>query len=204
MNNGCCSKCQAKSKKMKKSKKLKEESDEEDVEQKQKLPENENPETDSNEEKESHGTSDQKDKKEKNIVTWRHTSTKKEKGHGKNLSSPNNNGVKPPCYTARSMMYHGGPNPSNRWRISVPPRGCYRPYGGGPFQPFQSGGGGGGPFQPYQSMAPATMYNGAHISPYPPMAAPVFPPNWQTRPFMDTNPMTRYTSYLDNYSFFCN
>ncbi|CAH2039039.1 unnamed protein product [Thlaspi arvense] len=240
MNNGCCSECRIESKKTKKSKKLKEEPDEEDVKQKQKVTE-EAPKTDSSEEKGSQGTSDEKKKKKnKNIVTWQHESTKKDKGHGKNLSTEQN-GVNRPSFSAKSMMYNGGPNPSNRWSMSAAPGGYYPPfsrapmYGGGraPFQPYQSMnpatmcgpfgggrapfqpyppmtpgamygpfGGGRGPFQPYPPMTPAPMYNGAHISPYPPMAAPVFPPyEWQSRQLRDANPMTRYTTYLDNYSY---
>lgn len=165
------------------------------MKQKQKVSENEKPKTDSNEEKGSQGTSDQKDKKKKNILTWRHTSTKKEKGHGKNLLSETK-GVNPPCYTARPMMYQGGPNPY-RWPISAAPRGRYPAFSMPPmYGPY----GGGGPMQPYQSMSRATMFDGVHMSPYPPMA-PFLPPYWQTRPFTDTNPMTCYTSYADNYSY---
>lgn len=178
------------------------------MKQKQKVPENENPKTDSNEEKGSNETSYQKDKKKKkSILTWQHSSTKKEKDGGKNLLSEKND-VNPHCYTAKSMMYHGGHNPSNRWPISAAPRGCYPPFSMAPmYGPY---GCGGGPIQPYQSMPRATMFDTVHISPYPPMAAasPYPPmaaaapfPYWQTRPYMDTNPMKRYTSYADNYSY---
>ncbi|KAG2323354.1 hypothetical protein Bca4012_058846 [Brassica carinata] len=178
-----CKKCKAKAKMMKK--KLKEESDEEDEKQKQK--------TDSNEEKGSKVTSDVKAEKETSIITWRHKSTKKENGHGKNSFS-----VNPPCQTARSM-YHGGPNLSNRWNMYAPPRVLYPAFAKGPM--YGQCGGGGGPFQPYQSMNPAAMYRGALMSPYPPMAAAaMYPPYWQSRPFSDANPITRYTSYRDNYT----
>ncbi|KAF8111763.1 hypothetical protein N665_0073s0115 [Sinapis alba] len=180
----CCKKCKAKSNKMKK--KLKEEeSDEEDVKQKQK--------TDSNEEKGSKVTSDVKAEKETSIITWRHKSTKKEKGHGKDSLS-----VNPHYQTARSM-YHGGPNPSNRWNMYAPPRVLYPAFAKGP---MYGQCGGSGPFQPYQSMNPAAMYRGAVMSPYPPMAAAMYPPYLQSRPFTDANPITRYTSYRDNYSYF--
>ncbi|CAH8388370.1 unnamed protein product [Eruca vesicaria subsp. sativa] len=179
---GCCKRCKAK-------KKLKEKSDEEGEKEKQKT-EKGNTKTDSKEEK---GTSDKKDEKEKSIITWRHKSTKKEKGHGKNLLNPH-------CQTARPM-YHGGPNPSNRWSVYAPPRGMYPAFAKGP---MYGQCGGGGPFQPYQSMFPPAMYRGAQISPYPPMAAAaaMYSPYWQSRPFTDANPITRYTTYRDNYSYF--
>ncbi|VVA89817.1 unnamed protein product [Arabis nemorensis] len=176
------------------------ESDKEDEKQKLKASENENPKTESKEEKGSHGTSEQKDKK-KNILTWQHTSTKKEKGNGnKNLLSEKNG------FTARPMMYHGGSNPSHLWPISAGPRGRYPPFSRPPmYGPYGGRGpmcGGGRPIQPYQYqfMARPLMFNG-HMSPYPPMAPPFFPPYWQIRPFTDANPMTQYTSYADNYSF---
>ncbi|CAL9213551.1 unnamed protein product [Arabidopsis halleri] len=210
MNDGCCSKCQVKAIKKKNSKKTEEESGEEGVKQKQKVSENENPKKDSNEEKGSHEKTDQKDKKKKSILTWQHSSTKKEKdvGKKKDLVSEKND-VNPPCYTAKSMMYHGGPNPLNRWPISAAPRSHYPPFSmGAMYGPYGGCGPCGGPIYPYQSMPRATMFNGVHISPYPPMAAAYPPmaaagpfPYWQTRPYMDTNPMKRYTSYADNYSY---
>ncbi|CAF2309168.1 hypothetical protein IGI04_039314 [Brassica rapa subsp. trilocularis] len=189
---GCCKKCKAKAKMTKK--KLKEEaSDEEDEKQKQKT-EKGSQKTDTNEEKGTKGTSDVKDKKETSMITWRHKSTKKDKSHGKNLCS-----VNPPYQTGRSM-YHGRPNFSNPWNMYAPPRVLYPAFAKGPMY-GQCGGGGGGPLQPYQSMNPAAaMYRGAIMSPYPPMAAAMYPPYWQSRPFTDANPITRYTTYRDNYT----
>lgn len=140
-----------------------------------------------------------KDKKESSIITWRHKSTKKDKGQGKNLCS-----VNPPYQTARSM-YHGGPSFSNPWNMYAPPRVLYPAFAKGPmYGQCAGGGGGGGPFQPYQTMNPAAaMYRGAIMSPYPPMAAAaaaMYPPYWQNRPFTDANPITRYTTYRDNYT----
>ncbi|EOA39128.1 hypothetical protein CARUB_v10012047mg [Capsella rubella] len=204
MNNDCCSKCQDKATKKKNSKKIEEEDDEKDVKQKPKAAENEDPKTDSKEEKGSHETSDHKDKKKKGILTWQHSSTKKEKDGGKNLLSEKV-GVNLSCNTAKSMMHHGGPNPSNLWPISAAPRGRYPQFPMTPPFPmapmYGPYGGVGGLMQPYQYMPHATMFNGVHISPYPPMAAAAPFPYWQTRPYMDTNPMKRYTTYADNYSY---
>lgn len=244
MNDGCCSKCQVKATKKKKSKKnegelfnlfedflllssqiLKflplwctDEPDEEDVKQKQKVSKNENPKKDSNGEK----GSDEKDKKNKNVLRWpQDSSTKKEKGDGKNLSSEENggknlpsekNGVNPPppCYTAQPMMYHGGHNPLHRWPISAASRSHYPPFSMGAMHgPYGGCGPCGGPIDPYQSMPRPRMFDGVHISQYPPMAA-AYPymaaagpfPYWQTRPYMDANPMKRYTTYAENYSYF--
>ncbi|KAG7595673.1 hypothetical protein ISN44_As06g002380 [Arabidopsis suecica] len=208
MNDGCCSKCQVKATKKKKSKKNEDEPDEEDVKQKQKVSKNENPKKDSNGEK----GSDEKDKKNKNVLRWpQDSSTKKEKGDGKNLPSEKN-GVNPPlpCYTAQPMMYHGGHNPLHRWPISAASRSHYPPFSMGAMHgPYGGCGPCGGPIDPYQSMPRPRMFDGVHISQYPPMAA-AYPymaaagpfPYWQTRPYMDANPMKRYTTYAENYSYF--
>ncbi|KAL1216529.1 hypothetical protein V5N11_030171 [Cardamine amara subsp. amara] len=183
MNSGCCLNCQAQATK----KKIKEKSDEDDMKQEQKVSENENPKTDSNDKK-----------KNKNIVTWQHSSTKKEKSPSKNLLSEKKD-VSPPCSTASSMMCHGGPNPSSRWPISAFPR---APYPAFPMAPMYGPYGGSCPIQPYHSMPRATMFNGPHISPYPPMGAAAPFPYRRARPYMDSNPMERYTNYADNYSYF--
>ncbi|XP_010480330.1 PREDICTED: uncharacterized protein LOC104759056 [Camelina sativa] len=217
MNKDCCSKCQAKETKKKYSKKNEEESGEKDVKEKQKAAENEKPKTDSSGEKGSQETSDQKDKKKKDILTWQHSSMKKEKVEGKNLSSEKTH-VNPPSYTANSMMHHGcGPNPSHLWPMSAAPRGYYPPYPTAPpfappgpmlplcGPPFSHPGpmlplcgpygGAGGPIQSY-SMPRARV----HISPYPVMAAAAPFPYWQARPYMQRNPMRQYTTYAENYT----